>query len=73
MKKPECLGELLELSKRLSNMLENPPFVRIDFYIIDNKIYFGELTFYHGSGTEEFSPSEFNGLLGEKVVLPVVE
>ena len=31
-------------------LAENIPFVRVDLYVIDNKEYFGELTFYPNSG-----------------------
>ena len=33
-------------------LAENIPFVRVDLYVIDNKEYFGELTFYPNSGLE---------------------
>ena len=38
--------------------------VRADFYICNEKIYFGELTFTHGSGTEKFTPTEFGVEMG---------
>lgn len=40
--KPAVLDDLLKISEALSNPF---PFVRMDFYIIHNKIYFGEFTF----------------------------
>lgn len=40
--KPECLEELLALARKLSAGEE---YVRVDFYIIDNHIYFGEMTY----------------------------
>lgn len=45
--KPECLNELLEISKKLSKPF---PFVRCDFYIVNKKIYFGEMTFTPAGG-----------------------
>lgn len=51
IKKPDNLMELLELSRVLSKGI---PHVRTDFYVVNNNIYFGELTFYHGSGYEKF-------------------
>lgn len=45
--KPQCLERLLEISGKLSSPF---PFVRCDFYIIGNKIYFGELTFTPAGG-----------------------
>lgn len=56
VEKPECLDELIELSEKLGAGFKH---VRVDFYIIDNKIYFGEMTFSHGSGEEAFTSQEF--------------
>jgi hypothetical protein len=70
IEKPECLEELLELSKTLSRGI---PFVRVDFYIVNKQIKFGELTFYPGSGLEEFSPESFDYLLGSWIDLSLVE
>lgn len=59
--KPERLDEMIHLAKRLS---EEFPAVRVDFYYFDNKIYFGELTFYHGSGYQKIYPPEFSYTMG---------
>lgn len=67
LEKPNCLEEVLELSKKLSRSI---PHVRIDFYIIDNKIYFGEFTFYHGSGYEKIYPKIFGYEMGNWIKLP---
>lgn len=40
--RPKCFDKLLEVAGKLS---EPFPFVRADFYIVDDKVYFGELTF----------------------------
>ncbi len=68
--KPEKLDEMLALAEKLSKGI---PHLRIDFYYINNKIYFGELTFYHGSGMERFVPEEFGKTMGEYLKLPMVE
>lgn len=39
--------------------------MRVDFYEINKRPYFGELTFYPGSGFEEFTPDEWDYKLGE--------
>ena len=62
LKKPKKFEKMIELSEILSKELL---FVRIDFYNIDGKIYFGEITFYPGSGFEEFTPDEWDLKLGE--------
>lgn len=53
MRKPGCADELIELAEKLS---EPFPFVRTDLYVVDDKIYFGELTFISGSGSDPFYP-----------------
>ena len=42
IKEPACLKEMIEVSKKLSKPFE---FVRMDYYIINDKLYFGEMTF----------------------------
>lgn len=65
--KPECLESMLRIASILS---EGIPHVRSDFYIINNQVYFGELTFYHGNGFEKFSPEEFGYEMGKYIQLP---
>lgn len=67
MPKPSGFEKMVELSRKLS---ENIPFVRVDFYEIKGRVYFGELTFYPGSGMEEFRPEEWDRHLGEWIKLP---
>ena len=43
---------------------------RIDLYCIDNKVYFGEITFFDGSGYMKFDPDEFDFTMGDKFILP---
>ena len=66
VEKPEKLKEMLEIAKILS---EDFPAVRVDLYCIQNKIYFGELTFYPWSGYVKFEPDEFDFILGKKFKL----
>jgi hypothetical protein len=40
------------------------PFVRVDLYALNEKIYFGELTFYPGKGVERFRPASFDRTFG---------
>lgn len=62
IKKPINYDKMIELSEKLS---DNIPFVRIDFYEINNKIYFGEITLYPGCGFEKFDPDEYDKILGD--------
>lgn len=45
--KPECMDEMFHIAEILSKDI---PFVRVDLYELDGKIYFGELTFFPDSG-----------------------
>lgn len=65
--KPVCLDELIRLSEILG---EGFIHVRADFYIWKEQIFFGELTFTHGSGTEVFEPEEYGLELGSWMELP---
>lgn len=67
--KPMVLDQLLDLSRKLSKGI---PHVRTDFYIINDKIYFGELTFYHGSGLEKMAPKSFDLEMGNWLKLPSI-
>lgn len=60
--KPENYDKMLELAERLSAEV---PLLRVDFYSADDKIYFGELTFYHNSGFCLFNPNEWDMKLGQ--------
>ena len=61
---------MISLAERLS---QNIPFVRIDFYLINKEIFFGEMTFYPGSGFEEFTPFKWDEILGSWINLPQVK
>lgn len=67
--KPVCYDEMLSLAEILSKDI---PFVRVDLYEIKGKVYFGELTFFPGSGLEEFTPKEWDKKLGDWIKLPII-
>ena len=64
LKKPRKFKEMLEIAKNLSR---NFPFVRVDLYYVDNRIYFGELTFTPAGGLEKFDPQEVDDQLGKLI------
>lgn len=66
IKKPEGLSEMAELAKKLSKGMKQ---VRIDFYDINGKVYFGEITFFHWSGMVPFEPEEWDYKLGDMIKL----
>lgn len=59
--KPKNYDRMVEISRVLS---EGFPHVRVDLYNVGGKIYFGELTFYDGSGYFQFEPDDFDEKLG---------
>lgn len=61
--KPKKLEEMLKIASRLSKGF---PYVRVDLYEVDDKIYFGEMTFYPWSGYVQFMPDSFDFELGKK-------
>lgn len=67
IRKPMNFDKMVEYARILS---KDFPHVRVDFYNIEGRIVFGELTFYNASGYTVFEPDEFDFILGEKFRLP---
>ena len=65
--KPLNFDLMIVLAEKLC---KNIPFVRVDFYEINNRVYFGEITFFPGGGMEEFTPQKWDRILGEWIELP---
>lgn len=65
--KPKNFEKMKELARKLSKDI---PFLRVDLYEIEGKIYFGELTFYPASGYLPFEPEEYDKILGDMLELP---
>lgn len=68
--KPDEYEELLGLSRKLA---KNTYQLRVDLYVINHKIYFGELTFFHDSGCCKFNPPEWDKRFGDMLKLPIEE
>jgi len=64
---PVCFPQMKRLAAILS---EGIPHVRVDFYEVNGKIYFGELTFFHFGGFVRFEPEEWDEILGSWIELP---
>lgn len=64
--KPSNFNKMWELATVLAN---GKPFVRIDFYNINGKIYFGEITFFPTSGFGGFDPIEWDYKFGSMIDL----
>lgn len=65
--KPKCFEEMKQLAAILS---EGTPQLRVDFYEVNGKVYFGELTFFHCSGFKKFHPKKWDEIFGDWVILP---
>lgn len=68
IKLPKNYKKMIELAEKLS--IETIQ-VRVDFYNIEGKIYFGELTFFDSSGYAKFTPEEWDYKLGKMLKLPI--
>lgn len=61
------LKKMCELAEKLT---AGTTFLRADFYDVEGKIYFGELTFYPASGIGSFTDDYWDSRLGEWIKLP---
>ncbi|MCO8300252.1 ATP-grasp fold amidoligase family protein [Limosilactobacillus fermentum] len=65
--KPKEFDEMLEIAEKLAKGL---PHIRVDFYDCNGQIYFGELTFFDGSGFDKIEPLEWDYKIGKMLKLP---
>ena len=65
--KPQNFELMKELAAKLS---KGTPQLRVDFYEVNGRVYFGELTFFHCGGHKNPRPDKWNELLGSWTVLP---
>jgi hypothetical protein len=61
VEKPEGFEEMVNIANILC---EDFPCVRVDLYLVNHRVYFGELTFYPWTGYVQFEPDEFDHELG---------
>lgn len=66
--KPYGLETMLAIADKIA---KDFPFVRVDFYSVNQKVYIGELTFYPWSGCVNYKPDEFDFTLGDMFKLPI--
>ena len=59
--------EMKDLAEKLSKGI---PQVRVDFYEVNGKVYFGEMTFFHWSGFKPFEPEKWDEIFGSWINLP---
>jgi hypothetical protein len=68
VEKPICLKEMLKVASELSKYFV---YVRVDLYVVNGNIYFGELTFHPAAGFMKWDPQEWDLKLGSKLKLPI--
>ncbi len=64
--KPAALPQMIAIARRLAKDI---PFLRVDLYYINGKVYFGEMTFFPASGMGVFTPEEWDEKLGSWITL----
>lgn len=67
IERTEYYEKMLEYARKLS---QGFPFVRVDLFFTNDRIYFGEMTFYPLSGIFRFNPQSFDSFLGSFLQLP---
>ena len=67
---PSTLKEMIFYAEVLSKDI---PFLRVDFYEIAGKVYFGELTFFPDSGYGRFTDDKWDKKMGDMITLPNIK
>ncbi|MDR0907701.1 MAG: hypothetical protein LBM63_03740 [Rikenellaceae bacterium] len=67
--KPDCIEQMFAIASQLS---QNIPFLRVDLYCANGKIYFGEATFIPDSGFDSNLLPETDLNFGSKIDLSII-
>ena len=67
---PPKVPEFEEMKRYAAMLAKGIPHARVDFYVIDHRVYFGEITFFHNAGFSPVRPEEWNIKLGAMLHLP---
>jgi hypothetical protein len=63
---PASFSKMKEIGSEIAKLF---PYVRVDFYDVDGKLYFGEVTLCHGGGFDKFEPLEMDTYFGKKLTI----
>lgn len=66
--KPKHYDEMVEIAEKLSVGF---PFIRVDFFDTDEKLFVAEMTFNPGGGVTKYHPDSFNKKMGDLFKLPI--
>jgi hypothetical protein len=64
---PDCLDDMIVIAEKLAASTD---FVRVDLYVVEGRIVFGELTNYPAGGDSPFHPESFDGEFGRTWSVP---
>ena len=64
--KPASFERMVEIGSQIAKEYK---YVRIDFYDVDGKLFFGEITHHHGGGFDMFFPETYDLSFGKKLDL----
>ena len=67
---PATLEQMYAISRKVAALY---PYVRVDFYDVDGKLYIGEITQCQGGGYDQFLPFKWDEYWGEKMPLKEVD
>lgn len=66
---PSMPAEFEEMKRYARILSKDTPHLRVDFYVINHVVYFGEMTFYHNAGFSAVHPKEWAERLGDMIDL----
>lgn len=69
---PEMPINVKKMAQFAEKLSKGYPHIRVDFYEVNGKVYFGELTLYHWSGFIPFQPEEWDYKMGDWIDLSLV-
>ena len=67
---PKTLSKMIKFAEHIAKIYA---YVRVDFYDIDGKLYFGEITHHHGGGFDQFKPIEIDYKYGQLLNLDYIK
>lgn len=68
IERPQKLPEIIKYAEKLSQKFNH---ARVDFFIVNDKVYFGEITFTNGAGFDHIEPYSFDLQMGKWLNLPI--
>ena len=67
---PSKPAQFEQMRKFAGLLSQNIPFLRVDFYEVNGKVYVGELTFFDVAGFDLHEPKEWDEQMGAWITLP---